>query len=108
MRSGLSGWMNKNAEVLELLAFWKLEQQVVHRFQIWRPHFKKTKINNANGTKNDVNKELNAFLDYIAGKESENSFVQKLKEAVKKAKKNRNWRLEFMTLLIYLMKEYDI
>ncbi len=68
----------------------------------------KTKINNANGTKNDVNKELNAFLDYIAGKESEDSFVQKLKEAVKKAKKNRNWRLEFMTLLIYLMKEYDI
>ncbi len=47
----------------------------------------KTKINNANGTKNDVNKELNAFLDYIAGKESEDSFVQKLKEAVKKSKK---------------------
>jgi len=27
LRPGLSGWMCRNAEVLELLAFWKPEQQ---------------------------------------------------------------------------------
>ena len=41
LRSGLSGWMHGNAEVLELLAFCKPEQQVVHRFPIWRPLSKK-------------------------------------------------------------------
>ena len=29
--------MNEKAEVLELLAFWKPEQQAAHRFRIWRP-----------------------------------------------------------------------
>ncbi len=37
MRSGLSGWRKEKAEVLELLAFWKPEQQAAHRFRIWRP-----------------------------------------------------------------------
>lgn len=55
---------------------------------------------NVKGTKNDVSQELLAFLDYVAGKESEDLFVQEVKKAVKKAKKNRIWRLEFMTLLI--------
>ncbi len=39
LRPGLSGWMQGNAEVLELLAFWKPEQQAAHRFRIWRPPF---------------------------------------------------------------------
>ncbi len=34
---GLSGWRKEKAEVLELLAFWKPEQQAAHRFRIWRP-----------------------------------------------------------------------
>ena len=37
MRPGLSGWKKEKAEVLELLTFWKPEQQAVHRFRIWRP-----------------------------------------------------------------------
>lgn len=37
LHSGLSGWMNGDAEVLELLAFGELEQQDAHCFQIWRP-----------------------------------------------------------------------
>ncbi len=44
---------------------------------------------NANGTQDDVSKELKAFLDYVAGKKPEDSFVEKLEEAVKEAKKNR-------------------
>ena len=53
---------------------------------------------NAVGKLDDVSKELKAFLDYVAGKKSDDSFVKKLEEAVKKAKENREWRHEYMTL----------
>ena len=55
---------------------------------------------NTEGTLNDVSEELKAFLDYTAGKKSEDSYVKKLEEAVKEAKKNREWRHEYMTLLM--------
>ena len=55
---------------------------------------------NAKGIQNDVSRELKDFLDYVAGKESEDSFVKKLKAAVSEAKKNRKWRSEYMTLLM--------
>ena len=55
---------------------------------------------NAKGTMDDVSKELKAFLDYIAGKKPADSYVEKLEEAVKEAKKNREWRHEYMTLLM--------
>ena len=48
----------------------------------------------------DTSKELRAFLDYVAGKKSDDDFVRKLEEAVKKARKNREWRHEYMTLLM--------
>lgn len=55
---------------------------------------------NADGKMNDVSRELKAFLDYVAGKKSEDAFVNKLEETVKAAKKNREWRREYMTLLM--------
>ena len=55
---------------------------------------------NADGKMDDVSRELKAFLDYVAGKKSEEAFVNKLEEAVKAAKKNREWRREYMTLLM--------
>ncbi|MCM1251697.1 MAG: Rpn family recombination-promoting nuclease/putative transposase [Clostridium sp.] len=55
---------------------------------------------NADSSQDDVSKELKAFLDYVAGKESEDDFVQRLEEAVKEARKNREWRREYMTLLM--------
>ena len=55
---------------------------------------------NADSEMDDVSKELAAFLDYVAGKETDNSFVKKLDDAVKNAKKNREWRHEYMTLLM--------
>ena len=58
------------------------------------------KFLNADGKLDDVSKELRAFLDYVAGKWSEDSFVKKLEQAVKEAKKNREWRHEYMTLLM--------
>ena len=55
---------------------------------------------NAVGELDDVSKELKAFLDYVVGKRSEDSFVKKLEKAVEKAKENREWRREYMTLLM--------
>ena len=55
---------------------------------------------NASGRQDDVSRELKAFLDYVAGIESEDDYVQKLAEAVEEAKKNRAWRHEYMTLLM--------
>ena len=36
----------------------------------------------------------------MAGKKTEDSFIERLEEAVKKAKTNREWRHEYMTLLM--------
>lgn len=55
---------------------------------------------NAHGNMDDVSKELKAFLDYVAGKPTEDAFVEKLELAVKEAKRNREWRYEYMTLLM--------
>lgn len=55
---------------------------------------------NAVGIMDDVSEELKAFLDYVAGKKSDDSFVRELEEAVKEARKNREWRHEYMTLLM--------
>lgn len=51
---------------------------------------------NATGTMNDVSSELKAFLDYVAGQKPSDSFVEKLEEA----RKNREWRHEYMTLFM--------
>lgn len=55
---------------------------------------------NALGMQDDVSRELKAFLDYVAGRKPDDAFVEKLEEAVKKARKNREWRHEYMTLLM--------
>ena len=55
---------------------------------------------NADSTMDDVSVELKAFLDYAAGKVTNDSFVQELEEAVEKAKQNREQRPEYMTLLM--------
>ena len=36
----------------------------------------------------------------MAGKKAKDSYVEKLEEAVQEAKKNREWRHEYMTLLM--------
>ncbi len=55
---------------------------------------------NADGKNGTVSEELKAFLDYVAGKPSEDTFVKKLECAVEKARQNREWRREYMTLLM--------
>ena len=55
---------------------------------------------NADSEMDDVTRELRAFLDYVAGKKSEDVFVGQLEEALREAKRNREWRHEYMTLLM--------
>ena len=55
---------------------------------------------NANGIKNDVGPRLKAVLDYIAGRENKDGFVMELEKAVREAKHNREWRHEYMTLMM--------
>ena len=55
---------------------------------------------NAASNRQDVSQKLCAFLDYLAGKKTDNTYVEKLEDAVRKAKMNREWRHEYMTLLM--------
>ncbi len=55
---------------------------------------------NADSSMEDVSSELRVFLDYVAGRKSEDDFIKKLEAAVKEARKNREWRHEYMTLLM--------
>ena len=52
-----------------------------------------------------------AVLNYVAGRKSddtEDSYVNKLEEAVKEAKRNREWRHEYMTLLMRDQENQEI
>lgn len=62
---------------------------------------------NAKGEMDDVSKELKAFLDYAIGRKSDDIFVRKLEEAVEAAKRNREWRHEYMTLLMRDQENID-
>ena len=57
---------------------------------------------NADGTLDDVSTELKSFLDYLKGKtagtQTEDPYIQELEAAVRKAKRNREWRREYMML----------
>ena len=55
---------------------------------------------NTKGTLDDVNKRLKEFLDYVENGKPTGTFTNKLDKAVKKAKQNREWRHEYMTLLM--------
>lgn len=55
---------------------------------------------NTDSEMDDVSKELRVFLDYVAGKRTEDTFVDKLEKAIREAKRNREWRHEYMTLLM--------
>lgn len=53
---------------------------------------------NASGTMDDVSEDMKKFLEYVGGKISDNLYVQELEAAVIEARKNKEWRHEFMTL----------
>ena len=55
---------------------------------------------NALGTKGDVSPELKAFLGYVAGNKSDDAFVKELDAEVAKVRESKEWRREYMTLLM--------
>ncbi len=63
---------------------------------------------NAAGTMDDVSGRLKAFLDYVAGKMADDEYVLKLDEAVKKARANKEWRREYMTLMMRDLENQEI
>ena len=63
---------------------------------------------NADSTADDVSPKLHAFLDYVAGRSSADEFVEKLEKAVKKAKANKIWRKEYMTLEMRDLENQEI
>lgn len=55
---------------------------------------------NAMGTMDDVSPELKSFLDYVAGKKNDDSFVKELDNEVRKVRESKEWRRDYMTLLM--------
>ena len=50
------------------------------------------------GTIDDVSPEMKRILDYIDGKGASDKFTEELEEAVRSARQNERWRLDYMTL----------
>lgn len=46
----------------------------------------------------DVSPEMQRILDYIDGKGASDKFTEELEEAVRSARQNERWRLDYMTL----------
>lgn len=47
-------------------------------------------------------------MDYPAGKKSSDSYVEELERAMDKARNNREWRYEYMTLLMRDQENQEI
>ena len=63
---------------------------------------------NASSIADDIDPKLRAFLDYVVGKPSEDEYIEKLEAAVKKAKANKLWRKEYMTLEMRDLENQEI
>ena len=55
---------------------------------------------NTTGTKGEVTGEARAFLKYVGGMASEDAYIKELQEKIEAAKRNEEWRREYMTLLM--------
>lgn len=55
----------------------------------------------------DVDDELRNFLEYAAGKEPADEFTKELDSAVIMARKNKEWRLQYMTQKVRDMEYYE-
>lgn len=63
---------------------------------------------NADSVADDVSKELRAFLDYVGGKDVDNDYVREVDEAVKAARLNKEWRNQYMTMLMRDLENKEI
>ena len=65
-------------------------------------------ILNAMGIADDIDPKLKAFLDYVAGKGASDDYTKKLEEAVKKARMNKEWRRQYMTMMMRDLENQEI
>ena len=61
---------------------------------------------NTIGNKGKINKEAENILKFIASNEIEDDFTESLAQEVRKIKENREWRVEYMTLLMREREKY--
>ena len=59
------------------------------------------------GTMDDVSPEMKRILDYIDGKGASDEYTKQLEEAVRSARQNESWRLEYMTLEYEYRQRYE-
>ena len=63
-------------------------------------------ILNTKGIFDDVRPELKRLLNFIDGRQPEDSFTQDLSKAVESAKRNEKWRHDYMTLQMAYDEKY--
>ena len=63
-------------------------------------------ILNTKGIFDDVRPELKRLLNFIDGRQPEDSFTQDLSRAVESAKRNEKWRHDYMTLQMAYDEKY--
>ncbi|MCM1400047.1 MAG: Rpn family recombination-promoting nuclease/putative transposase [Clostridium sp.] len=64
-------------------------------------------ILNTKGTMNDVTPEMKRLLDYIDGQAASDKFTKELETAVKSARSNEKWRVDYMTLEMHYREKYE-
>lgn len=55
---------------------------------------------NAEGTVNDVSKEMKDFLDYLKGKGVKGDLARRIDDEVNKARVHEEWKVEYMSLFL--------
>ncbi len=63
---------------------------------------------NSKGSREGLNKDLVAFLDYVEGKAPQGRFVRELDEAVIRAKENKEMKVEYMTYEMELRRREEM
>lgn len=64
-------------------------------------------IINANGSRENLSKEMIAFLDFLQSGMGNSPFTRELQAAVESAKSHKEWEVEFMTLYAKILEERD-
>ena len=63
---------------------------------------------NAKDYINAEDEEVREFLKYVNGEKSDNPFVKEIEDKVAQVKKNEEWRLEYVTLLMRDQENQEI
>lgn len=62
---------------------------------------------NTVGTKGDISPDARAILKFIESNVAEDDFTERLAKEVQKVKQNKEWRVEYMTLLMREREKYN-